>query len=62
MTRTFAALSDPTRRDFLERLSTGPASISELATPHISLRGALQALHAFRTLDDVSSSGARVAG
>jgi DNA-binding transcriptional ArsR family regulator len=41
--RTFNALADPTRRDFLERLSLGPASISELARPHgISLPGALK--------------------
>jgi DNA-binding transcriptional ArsR family regulator len=31
--RTFSALSDPTRRDILERLGRGPASISELARP-----------------------------
>jgi DNA-binding transcriptional ArsR family regulator len=31
--RTFAALSDPTRRDILARLGRGPASISELAGP-----------------------------
>ena len=29
--RTFAALADPTRRDILDRLGRGPASISELA-------------------------------
>ena len=29
--RTFAALADPTRRDILDRLGLGPASISELA-------------------------------
>jgi len=28
--RTFSALSDPTRRDILEHLTGGPASISEL--------------------------------
>jgi DNA-binding transcriptional ArsR family regulator len=28
------ALADPTRRSLLERLSEGPASISELAEPH----------------------------
>ena len=28
---TFSALSDPTRRGILERLTTGPASISDLA-------------------------------
>ncbi|MCH2395378.1 MULTISPECIES: ArsR/SmtB family transcription factor [Oceanibaculum] len=30
----FRALSDPTRRDVLERLSTRPASVSELAAPY----------------------------
>ena len=41
--RTFSALSDPTRRDILERLSTGPASASELARPTgISLPGMLK--------------------
>jgi DNA-binding transcriptional ArsR family regulator len=29
--RTFSALSDPTRRDILERLGRGPATIGELA-------------------------------
>lgn len=29
----FRALSDPTRRHVLERLSNGPASVSELAEP-----------------------------
>jgi DNA-binding transcriptional ArsR family regulator len=38
--RTFAALSDPTRRDILDRLGRGPASISELARPSgMSLTG-----------------------
>jgi DNA-binding transcriptional ArsR family regulator len=41
--RTFSALSDPTRRHILERLSTGPASISELARPiGISLPGVMK--------------------
>jgi DNA-binding transcriptional ArsR family regulator len=41
--RTFSALSDPTRREILERLATGPASISELARPiGISLPGVLK--------------------
>jgi DNA-binding transcriptional ArsR family regulator len=31
--RTFGALADPTRRSILELVSTGPASISELARP-----------------------------
>jgi DNA-binding transcriptional ArsR family regulator len=41
--RTFSALSDPRRRDILERLQLGPASISELAKPtDISLPGVLK--------------------
>jgi DNA-binding transcriptional ArsR family regulator len=38
--RTFAALSDPTRRGILERLGRGRATVSELAEPFgISLTG-----------------------
>ena len=38
--RTFAALSDPTRRGILERLGRGSATITELAEPFgISLTG-----------------------
>jgi DNA-binding transcriptional ArsR family regulator len=38
--RAFAALADPTRRAVLERLGSGPATISELAAPFgISLTG-----------------------
>lgn len=38
--RTFAALSDPTRREILQRLGERPASISELAEPFgMSLTG-----------------------
>jgi DNA-binding transcriptional ArsR family regulator len=38
--RTFAALSDPTRRSILERLGQGSATISELAQPFaMSLTG-----------------------
>jgi DNA-binding transcriptional ArsR family regulator len=33
LTRTFAALADPTRRAILGRLSKGEASVSELAKP-----------------------------
>jgi DNA-binding transcriptional ArsR family regulator len=41
--RTFAALSDPRRRDILERLQLGPTSISELARPYgISLPGLMK--------------------
>jgi DNA-binding transcriptional ArsR family regulator len=31
---TFQALADPTRRSMVERLSRGPASVSELAQPY----------------------------
>jgi DNA-binding transcriptional ArsR family regulator len=31
--RTFSALADPTRRDILERLGRGPATLTELADP-----------------------------
>ena len=39
----FAALADPTRREILERLSDGPASVSELAQPFgMSMPGLLK--------------------
>lgn len=31
--RVFAALADPSRRGIVDRLTTGPASVSELAAP-----------------------------
>src|SRR5947208_17035712 len=41
--RTFSAISDPTRREILDRLAKGPASITELAQPlGISLPGLLK--------------------
>lgn len=41
--RAFAALGDPTRLGIVERLSTGPASVSELAQPlPMSLRAVLK--------------------
>jgi DNA-binding transcriptional ArsR family regulator len=41
--RVFHALSDPTRRELVERLSLGPASVSELAAPlPISLAAVVQ--------------------
>lgn len=33
LSRTFAALADPTRRAMLARLAQGPANVSELAEP-----------------------------
>lgn len=41
--RVFAALADPSRRSIVERLSRGPASVSELAEPFpISLAAVVQ--------------------
>ncbi len=34
LSRTFAALADPTRRAILARLSEGERSVTELAAPH----------------------------
>jgi DNA-binding transcriptional ArsR family regulator len=46
----FQALSDPTRRGMLARLSRGPASVSELALPFaISLPAVMQHLHLLET-------------
>jgi DNA-binding transcriptional ArsR family regulator len=46
----FSALSDPSRRDMVERLSRGPASVKELAAPlAMSLPAVLQHL---RVLED----------
>ena len=48
--RTFHALSDPTRRAMVQRLSRGPATVSELAKPlAISLSAVMQHL---RVLED----------
>jgi len=42
----FAALADPTRRQLVEQLGRGPASVSELARPlPISLPAVVQHLH-----------------
>jgi DNA-binding transcriptional ArsR family regulator len=41
--RAFSALSDPTRRDILERLGSGPTSLTELAHPlNMTLPGVLK--------------------
>ena len=45
MDGVFRALSDPTRRSVLERLSRSPASVSELAEPfHMALASFVQHL------------------
>ncbi len=44
--RVFHALSDPTRRAIVRRLSRGPASVSELAKPlSMAMPSLLQHLH-----------------
>src|SRR5687767_4452448 len=48
--RIFSALADPTRRAMVERLYSGPASVSELATPFsVSLSAIGQHLHVLET-------------
>jgi DNA-binding transcriptional ArsR family regulator len=45
--RTFSALADPHRRQILDRLGEGPASVSELASPlGMSLPGVLKHVRA----------------
>lgn len=44
--RTFHALADPSRRQMLDRLATGPTSVSQLARPlAMSLAAVLQHVH-----------------
>lgn len=46
LTRVFRALADPTRRAVLEQLSSGPASMTELARPfRMALPSFSQHLH-----------------
>jgi DNA-binding transcriptional ArsR family regulator len=48
--RTFHALADPGRRLMVERLSRGPASVSELAKPlDMTLSAVVQHLHVLET-------------
>jgi DNA-binding transcriptional ArsR family regulator len=55
--RAFQALSDPVRRGILARLSRGPASVSELASPlPISLPAVMQHLKALEASGLVASS------
>ena len=46
----FAALADPSRRQMVDRLSRGPATVSELARPlPMSLPAVMQHLHVLET-------------
>jgi DNA-binding transcriptional ArsR family regulator len=52
----FQALADPSRRDMVERLGRGPASVSELARPlDMSLPAVLQHLQVLEASGLVSS-------
>ncbi|MGQ0841398.1 ArsR/SmtB family transcription factor [Actinokineospora sp.] len=54
--QTFAALSDPTRREILARLSQGPASISELAEPFgMTLTGLKKHIHVLEEAELVTT-------
>jgi DNA-binding transcriptional ArsR family regulator len=54
--RVFQALADPGRRSMVERLSTGPASVSELAQPlAMSLAAVLQHVQVLEASGLVSS-------
>lgn len=54
--RTFSALADPTRRDILERLAAGPATVSELAAPYdISLPGVMKHIRILEAVDLVAT-------
>jgi DNA-binding transcriptional ArsR family regulator len=57
LSRTFSAISDPTRRDILERLARGPATITELALPlGISLPGLMKHVRILEEADLVATS------
>ncbi len=56
MDRVFHALADPTRRGIVERLSLGPATVSELAEPlPMSLSAVVQHLEVLQVSGLVSS-------
>jgi DNA-binding transcriptional ArsR family regulator len=52
----FAALADPSRREMVDRLSRGPATVSELARPlPMSLPAVVQHIHVLEASGLVSS-------
>jgi DNA-binding transcriptional ArsR family regulator len=54
--RTFSAIADHTRRDILERLAAGPASVTELAEPYgISLPGVLKHIRILEGADLIAT-------
>ncbi|WP_028920930.1 ArsR/SmtB family transcription factor [Pseudonocardia acaciae] len=55
LSRVFAALADPTRRDMVARLSGGEATVSELAEPYrMSLQAVYKHLRVLETAGLVS--------
>jgi DNA-binding transcriptional ArsR family regulator len=55
--QVFQALADPTRRNMVERLVRGPASVTELARPQaMSLPAAMQHLQVLQACGLVRSS------
>lgn len=55
--RTLSALADPTRRDILDRLGRGPASVTELARPYgISLPGVMKHIQILQEADLVRTA------
>jgi DNA-binding transcriptional ArsR family regulator len=55
--QVFQALADPTRRDMVERLVRGPASVTELARPYaMSLPAAMQHLQVLQACGLVRSA------
>jgi DNA-binding transcriptional ArsR family regulator len=57
--QVFQALADPTRRDMVERLVRGPASVTELARPQaMSLPAAMQHLQVLEACGLVRSAKA----
>jgi DNA-binding transcriptional ArsR family regulator len=54
--RAFSALADPIRRDILERLAGGPASLTDLARPYgISLPGVMKHVHVLEAANLVTT-------
>ncbi|HVN11556.1 MAG TPA: metalloregulator ArsR/SmtB family transcription factor, partial [Kineosporiaceae bacterium] len=57
LTRLFAALADPTRRDIVARLAVGDATVGELAAPYeVSLQAVSKHLKVLEDAGLVSRS------
>jgi DNA-binding transcriptional ArsR family regulator len=55
LSQVFAALADPTRRDMVERLAIGDATVGELAAPHaVSVQAVSKHLRVLRDAGLVS--------